>query len=215
MCLEVKKVKKFLCAALSFVLLLSLSVFAAAEGCASFTEYNETEKTLYLRIPLNVNQKYSLGDTDGDGRLGTADARLCLRYAVDLGKPDEQQRAAADVFLNGSTTAANARKILRISVGLDVFDGINIALSAGERCVIGPLKNAGSGQYNWRCEAEGLNITEKTALPGTAPGTPAEQSFIFEADAAASYSVRLYLADSSGDTLLRECRFNIEFLTEK
>ena len=57
--------------------------------------------------------------TESDGKISAADARLALRFSVNLEKLDDKQKAAADVDHNGSVTAADARIILRASVGLE------------------------------------------------------------------------------------------------
>ena len=58
------------------------------------------------------------GDYDGDGEVTAADARMALRAAVNLEKPNEYQKKA--VMLTGdAVTAADARLILRAAVRLE------------------------------------------------------------------------------------------------
>ena len=59
------------------------------------------------------------GDVDGDGEATAADARLALRIAVDLDKPDAVQKQAAAVTGKGTVDASDARLILRAAVGLE------------------------------------------------------------------------------------------------
>lgn len=60
------------------------------------------------------------GDVNGDGKVTSADARLILRFSVQLDKPaSDAVRLLADVDENGSVNTADARKALRIAVGLD------------------------------------------------------------------------------------------------
>lgn len=58
------------------------------------------------------------GDVDADGTVSANDARMALRFSVELETPDDEQKVLADFDENGSITAADARLILRLSVGL-------------------------------------------------------------------------------------------------
>lgn len=58
------------------------------------------------------------GDVDGDGIVTAADARLTLRFAVNLQTPSSHQKSTADMDGDGIVTAADARLILRKAVGL-------------------------------------------------------------------------------------------------
>ena len=60
-----------------------------------------------------------LGDTDADGRVTAYDARMILRTAVGLEKPDRQTLTVADIDRDGRVTAADARLALRTGVGLE------------------------------------------------------------------------------------------------
>ena len=59
------------------------------------------------------------GDLDGNGKITSADARLALRFSVDLEFPSRLMAIAADVDNDNYITAADARLILRYSVGLE------------------------------------------------------------------------------------------------
>ena len=61
------------------------------------------------------------GDVDGNGEVNSADARLCLRRAVDLETYEKgsDKFIACDVDGNGEVTSADARKILRAAVDLE------------------------------------------------------------------------------------------------
>ena len=59
------------------------------------------------------------GDTNGDGQITSADARLALRASVGLENLTGEQILAADVDKDGKVTSADARLILRASVGLE------------------------------------------------------------------------------------------------
>ena len=62
-----------------------------------------------------------LGDVDGNGEINSADARLCLRRAVDLETYEKgsDKFIACDVDKNNEVTSADARKILRAAVELE------------------------------------------------------------------------------------------------
>ena len=63
---------------------------------------------------------YTYGDLDIDGAVTASDARLALRYAVNLEKsPSRLLTMVGDVNGNGIIDAADARLILRYSVGLE------------------------------------------------------------------------------------------------
>jgi hypothetical protein len=59
-----------------------------------------------------------LGDSDGDGKVTSSDARNVLRCSVKLESLDNYDALACDFDLDGSVTSADARLILRRSVGL-------------------------------------------------------------------------------------------------
>ncbi|MBR5496657.1 MAG: dockerin type I repeat-containing protein [Clostridia bacterium] len=59
-----------------------------------------------------------VGDTNCDGDITAADARIALRAAANLDKPEWIVSEAADIDDNGKITASDARTILRIAAGL-------------------------------------------------------------------------------------------------
>ena len=60
-----------------------------------------------------------MGDTDNDGIVGAADARLALRASVALEAFDELQNIVGNVDFDESVTPADARLILRAAVNLE------------------------------------------------------------------------------------------------
>ncbi|MBR3767405.1 MAG: dockerin type I repeat-containing protein [Clostridia bacterium] len=68
---------------------------------------------------VSAQAALAMGDIDGNGKIQANDARLALRYSVELESLDHQQLKAADVNYNGKIKADDARIILRVSVGLD------------------------------------------------------------------------------------------------
>ena len=93
----IMKRKRITASVISFCLLFSLLLFAAAKN-----------------LP---------GDVDGNGQVSAADARLCLRRAVDLENyaRGSAEYTACDVTLDGEVTSADARMILRAAVGLETL----------------------------------------------------------------------------------------------
>ena len=69
-----------------------------------------------------------LGDVNGDGEIGSDDARLALRASVKLEHydPSSAQFYAADVNNDGKIGSDDARSILRISVRLAKVVGKNV-----------------------------------------------------------------------------------------
>lgn len=62
-----------------------------------------------------------LGDTDCDGKVAAADARLALRIAAGLDSASAAVESAADADRNGKVTAADARAILRVAANMEEF----------------------------------------------------------------------------------------------
>lgn len=62
-----------------------------------------------------------LGDVDGDGQIGLADARMALRAALHLQELTDAQKTAADVDKNNAVDLQDAKKILRVALHLDSF----------------------------------------------------------------------------------------------
>ncbi|MGQ9523397.1 MAG: carboxypeptidase regulatory-like domain-containing protein [Armatimonadota bacterium] len=62
----------------------------------------------------------TLGDLNGDGKVGIPDATIALQIAVGIIKtPTAQQLAAGDLNKNGRIEIAEVTRILRTAVGLD------------------------------------------------------------------------------------------------
>lgn len=59
------------------------------------------------------------GDINKNGKIDAADARLALRYSVNLEEFDDEMKLIGNVDGNDKITAADARIILRMSVGLE------------------------------------------------------------------------------------------------
>ncbi|MBR3768212.1 MAG: dockerin type I repeat-containing protein [Clostridia bacterium] len=86
-----------------------------AYKCKVCADIKETQKLDALE------PEYLIGDINDDGKWTSADARLTLRYSVELETFTETQKKAADTNGDSKITAADARKILRVSVELETF----------------------------------------------------------------------------------------------
>lgn len=64
-------------------------------------------------------KKYVEGDIDGDGKVGSSDARLAMRAAVGLENLSSEQIKRGDTDNDGKITSSDARIIMRRAVGLD------------------------------------------------------------------------------------------------
>ena len=60
-----------------------------------------------------------MGDTNGDGRISTDDARKILRLSIRLERIDEQRAVYCDLNLDSAITPADARTALRMAVSLE------------------------------------------------------------------------------------------------
>ncbi len=85
-----------------------------------YLEYSKYRKSIspYSSNGGSSGKDYVLGDVDLDGAITPADARMVLRYAVQLETPSKIMRIVADVDGDGSVQPADARLVLRCSVGL-------------------------------------------------------------------------------------------------
>lgn len=155
---------------------------------------------------------YIMGDLDNNQKITATDARICLRASAKLIELTEEEKQAADVLNDGEVTAADARKILRVSARLEKFE---IVLQVGQSYVLPPLKNAGSGMYNWRCSQPsiGLEWTSETINPweGTyVVGGPSETTFTFSAQIPGTYDISLILIASWEKTSINDLSFTIK-----
>lgn len=78
---------------------------------------------LILSLCFLHSSAVQIGDTDANGLLSAADARLALRSSAGLENLDETALIAADADNDGTVSAADARLILRACIGLEMFTG--------------------------------------------------------------------------------------------
>ena len=104
-------------------LLSALALAAALIACLSAAAFavititpEEAQKLPRIRY---VDGCEAFGDTDGDGSITPADARLILRASVGLEQLTSKQSFRADTDNDGAVTSADARSALRCSVGLE------------------------------------------------------------------------------------------------
>ena len=92
-----------------------------SQGRTSFVMGDENVEVKATYKDASVQPSVMLGDVDGNGEINSADARLCLRRAVDLETYEKgsDKFIACDVDKNNEVTSADARKILRAAVDLE------------------------------------------------------------------------------------------------
>lgn len=129
----------FLCYILIFVFIFPIQ--------ASAYEYNEKDVIIDF-LP---------GDIDGNYRVNSADARLCLRAAASLEALTAEQIKAADLDGTGEIKSANARSILRACAKLEPLT-ITVNIEQGQRIVVGPLKNTPGG-FVWTSKTDSSKTT--------------------------------------------------------
>lgn len=66
---------------------------------------------------FQYDQRYTLGDVNGDDNITTTDARLVLQYVVGLAQLEEWQKLAADVNKKDGINVTDARMILQYVIG--------------------------------------------------------------------------------------------------
>lgn len=169
--------------------------------------------TLYQnRYIIDEQQIIVLGDVNCDGNVTAADARKILRISSDLEFTTEHwfSYEAADCDGKNGITASDARLALRVAAGIDSFAAHVIEMNVGESIEISPLKNAGSGSYNWACtvsQEKGLTVVDEINPPENVeikPGTPFEWTFTVTADEAGMYTLHFELVRSWNEEVADE-----------
>ena len=163
---------------------------------------------LYIRV---------IGDTNNDGKVTAADARLVLRQSAKL----DTDSLVCDVTNDGKTTAADARMILRVAAQIDFFRLDDLTVWQNQPYHVGPLVSASDGGYLWRCtvsEENAIEITEKTEPSvdntGKPPeelivGAPALQTFILKPLKQGEFEVKFELIRPWETTPIKEFGFTI------
>ena len=87
----------------------------------SFSASATQDETPVLPVPSEeiVNAVRIMGDIDNNGSVTAGDARLILRYSVELESFTAENIIYADVDFNNRITASDARTALRTSVSLE------------------------------------------------------------------------------------------------
>lgn len=78
---------------------------------------------------METIRKLHWGDPDDDGKITMEDARLALRFALELETPTKEQIKRLDYFDTRKVTLATARQTLRIALELD--DPLEVLRSCG------------------------------------------------------------------------------------
>ena len=118
-------IDKFLCNLLDFDLEEAVAILAENESSSLFNKkINVAVIDLVDDLITGLfYESYQLpllpGDVDENGVISANDARLVLRYSVNLGSFTAKQKKAADVDGIAGIKAGDARKILRASVKLE------------------------------------------------------------------------------------------------
>ena len=157
------------------MMLSSLAVLAVATDDAA------DENTLTLAYDELVNQGLDpdalnnrlMGDYNNDRVIGADDARIALRTTVSLEKHlSKEQLFVLDVDQDGQVTAADARSILRMSVGLDEIREIKVVILGGSSFSISFESNGGTA-ISSQIVSEGKTATE--------PIVPEKENYSFVA----------------------------------
>lgn len=75
--------------------------------------------------PVIIKHDVMMGDTNKDGKITAADARLALRASGKLEELDLFSTIAGDINNDREVTAIDARSILRVAARLDTFDNLH------------------------------------------------------------------------------------------
>ncbi len=165
-----------------------------------------------------VYSTYRFGDVDGNTDITAADARLCLRAAAKLDVLEQLQSNAADVNGDGVISSSDARMILRASANIEPINArVGFMNKINSTVVIGPLKNAGSGAYNWVCtvedenavKVESYNIAVPPSEADVADGAPVQQYFEITILETGDYNVAFELKNSWENDAIDQFSFDI------
>ncbi len=142
-----KKIKSFIFFLIAFSLIIiisfgMISVSFATES-SELTSVEETSSEIETTegatdVPVTEEEttakpdfrpladtSYNLGDVDFNGKINSVDARMVLRFSVELEQFNEDQVNYADYIGDGTIRANDARMILRTAVELEAFRGVN------------------------------------------------------------------------------------------
>ena len=112
-----KNLKTLVCCILALVFVAGTVVAVFADSTAvNNIELASDEATTE---DVSATSTYLMGDTNLDGKITAADARLALRFSAGLDIPTDVQAILADVNNSMVIHADDARAILRVSAKLD------------------------------------------------------------------------------------------------
>lgn len=132
-----------------------------------------------------------LGDMNFDGKITSADARICLRASAKIVVLSEDQIKVADVYGTGKIDSSCARKILRVAAKLENMN-IVIRVKVGQKLIIKP--DSGAFTTTWKCFSSDTNditvdfVMENNTVPDTV-GSLYDQFFIIKAEKADRYTL--------------------------
>ena len=147
------------------IIAVILSIFLFVSCCLTVCGANKK-----INFEDNSVVDTSTGDVNLDGKITSADARLCLRTAALLEMLTDKQKEAADVFGTGDIDASCARKILRVAAGLENMN-IVVRIEPDKKVIV--LPENGAQTTIWKCfydESQGISVNmvyENNTIPGT------------------------------------------------
>lgn len=118
-----------------------------------------------LALPVSSSSVY-FPDVDGDGKIGSSDARLILRNAVGLAVFSDAQKNDADYDKDGAVTAEDARTALRTAVGLHIDMLAQSRIFRSDNFVISGTytKNNSSADFELAIYGQNMLLTEYVDL---------------------------------------------------
>ena len=125
------------------IIAVILSIFLFVSCCLTVCGANKK-----INFEDNFVVDTSTGDVNLDGKITSADARLCLRTAALLEMLTDKQKEAADVFGTGDIDASCARKILRVAAGLENMN-IVVHIEPDKKVIV--LPENGAQTTIWKC----------------------------------------------------------------
>ncbi len=87
------------------------------------------------------------GDTDGDGKVGSTDARNLLQYTAGLKKATAEEIKKYDLTGDGKISSVDARRALQIAAGIYKAEELPTEKPTNPGVNVG--EGSGDGQISW------------------------------------------------------------------
>ncbi len=189
--------KNLICFILSLIITASMTLSVSALSAVTFSD--DAAKS------FEVNR---CGDLDGNSKVNSVDARLCLRAAAKMETLSEKAMNTADIDGDGEITSSDARKILRAAAKVEIlYAKVPVYSAVNSTVVIGDLETAGSGRYVWYCTTENENAvkinsyTLEDQLESKVDGAPVQQFFEITIADTGRYNVKFELKNSNNEVI--------------